>query len=219
MFNQAGALPPAALEDLVQQVKAFDVDAAIAAQSNGEQALMRTHAIACIRDRAEQFVLVDRPRPARGAGDAQSPRADELDGVRRHGSAEGCARRADLRQLRSGGRADRRGSGLLLGRRPQVRRLRAAHRRADPADVRAALDGGARRRHPGAAQDASAGHRRGERRGHRRGAVPGAGRRHPGRRRRRVLPGGGHQQRPDRQRARAELSAADGRSARRGRSS
>jgi thioredoxin reductase (NADPH) len=28
VFNQAGALPPAALEDLVQQVKAFDVEAA-----------------------------------------------------------------------------------------------------------------------------------------------------------------------------------------------
>ena len=38
VFNQAGALPPDALEDLVQQVKDLDVDAAIAAQSNGEQA-------------------------------------------------------------------------------------------------------------------------------------------------------------------------------------
>jgi thioredoxin reductase (NADPH) len=28
LFNQPGALPPAQLEDLVQQVKAFDVDAA-----------------------------------------------------------------------------------------------------------------------------------------------------------------------------------------------
>jgi thioredoxin reductase (NADPH) len=28
LFNQAGALPPTALEDLVQQVKAFDVEAA-----------------------------------------------------------------------------------------------------------------------------------------------------------------------------------------------
>ena len=37
VFNQAGALPPAALEDLVERVKAFDVDAAIAAQNNGEQ--------------------------------------------------------------------------------------------------------------------------------------------------------------------------------------
>ena len=37
VFNQAGALPPAALEDLVEQVKAFDVDTAIAAQNNGEQ--------------------------------------------------------------------------------------------------------------------------------------------------------------------------------------
>ena len=27
VFNQAGALPPAALEDLVQQIRAFDVDA------------------------------------------------------------------------------------------------------------------------------------------------------------------------------------------------
>jgi thioredoxin reductase (NADPH) len=32
IFNQAGALPAAALEDLVQQVKAFDVDAAAATQ-------------------------------------------------------------------------------------------------------------------------------------------------------------------------------------------
>ena len=38
VFNQAGALPPAALEDLVQRVKEFDIDAAIAAQNNGEQA-------------------------------------------------------------------------------------------------------------------------------------------------------------------------------------
>ena len=37
VFNQAGALPPAALEDLVEQVKAFDVDAAIGAQDNSEQ--------------------------------------------------------------------------------------------------------------------------------------------------------------------------------------
>ena len=36
IFNQAGALPPAALEDLVQQVKDFDVDAAIATQQ-GDQ--------------------------------------------------------------------------------------------------------------------------------------------------------------------------------------
>jgi thioredoxin reductase (NADPH) len=37
VFNQAGALPPAALEDLVQQVKSFDIDAAIAAQNNGQK--------------------------------------------------------------------------------------------------------------------------------------------------------------------------------------
>ena len=36
VFNQAGALPPAALEDLVQKVKEFDIDAAVAAQDNGE---------------------------------------------------------------------------------------------------------------------------------------------------------------------------------------
>ena len=38
VFNQAGALPAAALEDLVQKVKEFDVDAAIAAQGDGTQA-------------------------------------------------------------------------------------------------------------------------------------------------------------------------------------
>ena len=32
LFNQPGALPPSALEDLVAQVRAFDVDAAEAAQ-------------------------------------------------------------------------------------------------------------------------------------------------------------------------------------------
>lgn len=36
VFNQAGALPAAALEDLIQQVKDFDVDAAIAAQEDGQ---------------------------------------------------------------------------------------------------------------------------------------------------------------------------------------
>ncbi|SOJ54878.1 Putative thioredoxin 2 [Mycobacterium simulans] len=33
LFNQAGALPPAALEDLVKQLKAYDVDAAQAEQA------------------------------------------------------------------------------------------------------------------------------------------------------------------------------------------
>ena len=32
VFNQAGALPPAALEDLIQQVRDLDLDAAIAEQ-------------------------------------------------------------------------------------------------------------------------------------------------------------------------------------------
>jgi len=36
VFNQAGALPPTALEELVQRVKEFDIEAAIAAQNNGE---------------------------------------------------------------------------------------------------------------------------------------------------------------------------------------
>lgn len=33
VFNQAGALPPAALEDLIQQVRDFDLEAAAADQS------------------------------------------------------------------------------------------------------------------------------------------------------------------------------------------
>ena len=33
VFNQAGALPPAALEDLITQLRDFDVDAAMAEQS------------------------------------------------------------------------------------------------------------------------------------------------------------------------------------------
>ncbi len=37
VFNQAGALPPAALEQLIEQVKGFDIDAAIANNSNAEE--------------------------------------------------------------------------------------------------------------------------------------------------------------------------------------
>jgi thioredoxin reductase (NADPH) len=37
IFNQAGALPPAALEDLIRQVKEFDVDAAVSAQGQAEE--------------------------------------------------------------------------------------------------------------------------------------------------------------------------------------
>jgi thioredoxin reductase (NADPH) len=36
VFNQPGALPAAALEDLVQQVKAFDIDAVIAAEESDQ---------------------------------------------------------------------------------------------------------------------------------------------------------------------------------------
>ncbi len=36
IFNQAGALPPAALEDLIRQVKEFDVDSAVSSQSQSE---------------------------------------------------------------------------------------------------------------------------------------------------------------------------------------
>ncbi|PRC49685.1 thiol reductase thioredoxin, partial [Mycobacterium sp. ITM-2017-0098] len=35
VFNQAGALPPAALEDLIQKIKEFDIDAAVAADQSG----------------------------------------------------------------------------------------------------------------------------------------------------------------------------------------
>jgi thioredoxin reductase (NADPH) len=37
VFNQAGALPPAALEHLVQQVKDLDLEAAMAAQDKPDQ--------------------------------------------------------------------------------------------------------------------------------------------------------------------------------------
>lgn len=33
VFNQSGALPPAALEDLIKQIRALDIDAAVAEQS------------------------------------------------------------------------------------------------------------------------------------------------------------------------------------------
>lgn len=38
VFNQAGALPAAALEDLVQKVKEFDIDAAVAAGADADKA-------------------------------------------------------------------------------------------------------------------------------------------------------------------------------------
>jgi thioredoxin reductase (NADPH) len=37
VFNQAGALPAAALEHLVQQVKELDVEAALAAQADQDK--------------------------------------------------------------------------------------------------------------------------------------------------------------------------------------
>jgi len=33
VFNQAGAMPPAALEDLIEQVRALDIDAAVAEEA------------------------------------------------------------------------------------------------------------------------------------------------------------------------------------------
>jgi len=36
VFQQAGALPPAQLEDLVEKIKEFDVDAAISEQDDGQ---------------------------------------------------------------------------------------------------------------------------------------------------------------------------------------
>jgi thioredoxin reductase (NADPH) len=38
LFNQPGALPKAMLEDLVQKIKDFDMDAATAGEGNQEQA-------------------------------------------------------------------------------------------------------------------------------------------------------------------------------------
>ena len=60
IFNQAGALPPAALEDLVQQVKEFDVDAAIAAQraTRPEPLCMGAGYRSTV-----SMVLVEHPRP------------------------------------------------------------------------------------------------------------------------------------------------------------
>jgi thioredoxin reductase (NADPH) len=34
VFNQAGALPPAALEQLIEQIKEFDIDAAVATEGD-----------------------------------------------------------------------------------------------------------------------------------------------------------------------------------------
>ncbi len=55
VFNQAGALPPAALEDLVQQIKEFDIDAAVAVRSNG-----RTGADAPARDSVQSVTEHER---------------------------------------------------------------------------------------------------------------------------------------------------------------
>lgn len=38
VFNQPGALPPPALEDIIQQVKALDIDAALAEQAKSSEA-------------------------------------------------------------------------------------------------------------------------------------------------------------------------------------
>lgn len=38
VFNQPGALPPAALEDIIEQVKALDIDAALAEQTKATDA-------------------------------------------------------------------------------------------------------------------------------------------------------------------------------------
>ena len=67
VFNQAGALPPAALEDLIQKVKEFDIDAAIAAQEQrptGVDGSARDSVQSVSEHSTENnFVLVDRPRP------------------------------------------------------------------------------------------------------------------------------------------------------------
>ena len=87
VFNQAGALPPAALEDLVQQIEALDVDAALAAQNE-----RRSRPRPTARDSVhrEQQLRPGRPAaPERRADHAEPARADELDGVRRDGPAQG----------------------------------------------------------------------------------------------------------------------------------
>ena len=149
VFNQAGALPPAALEDLIQQVKEFDIDAAIAAEGDSDRAdAAARDSVQSVSARRPEFVLVDRPRPHVALVTLNRPERMNSMAFDVMVPLKGGARGAHPRQLRAGGRAHRRGPRLLLGRRPQVRGLRPARRRADPADVRAAVDGGARRRHP-----------------------------------------------------------------------
>ena len=75
-------------------------------------------------------------------------------------------------------------------------------------DHRAALHGDARRRHLDHPPTAPARHRRRQRGRHRRRLLPRPGGRHPDRLGRGLLPGRGHQQRPDGGRARTELPAA-----------
>ena len=62
IFNQAGALPPAALEDLIRQAAEFDVDAAIAQQGeNAESPVARDSVQPCTVTLVSSFV--DHPQP------------------------------------------------------------------------------------------------------------------------------------------------------------
>ena len=64
LFNQPGALPPAALEDLVQQVKDFDVDAAVDAGGAARSlSAARVPGKTRVTFLSVSLVLVDHPRP------------------------------------------------------------------------------------------------------------------------------------------------------------
>ena len=147
---------------------------------------------------------------ARHAHHAEPSRAHERHGLRRDDPAARGPRGGQRRQRHPGGGPHRRRRGVLLGRGPRGRRGHPQHRRAHAHDDRPALDGAARRRHPGAAQDAPAGHRGRERAGHRRWLLPRRRLRHPRCLARRLLPRRGGQQRPHLERARPQLPAAPG---------
>ncbi len=141
------------------------------------------------------FILVERPRehvalvtlnrPERMnamAFDVMLPFREALDAISNDTSVRAVVITGAGRGFCSG--ADQRSAGPI------------PHIEADPTDDRAPLDGVARRRHPDAAPHAPAGDRGGQRRGDRRRTVPVAGRRHPARRSRGLLPRGRDQQRP-----------------------
>ena len=129
VFNQAGALPPAALEDLVQQVKEFDIDAAIAAKQGQpvrpglepggarDSVLSVTESVcpgATIRDPHVALVTLNRPERMNSmAFDVMVPLKQVLDKLTYDNSVRAI--------VLTGA-----GSRFFLGRRSQVGRQRAA---------------------------------------------------------------------------------------------